>query len=148
MIHIFPPHRCLLVRGYQKLSKNNYNNSIFFVKGISSHILNPVNLLCYCTSYRYSRAAERRVVLHKHSAFFPCQASTRVLTLLSWLCPLCMPPPWGWFPVQRVSISSCARITGVTGPGCTARHSKWSKHYRNVSERSGQNHQLECSGLI
>lgn len=33
MIYIFPPPRCLLIRGYQKLSKNHYNKSIFLLRG-------------------------------------------------------------------------------------------------------------------
>lgn len=116
---------CLLIRGHQKLRKNNYNNSIFLL-GESPLTYQIQSIHCavvhctdtaglerggWCSTSTLPSSLARQTQGSWHSL-----AGSTVSALF--VCT----QPGGGFPVQWDSIFSCARITGVSGPGCTVRH--------------------------
>jgi len=87
-------------KGISKPQDYNYSNSVFLLKAnIPSHIQFSQSVLLYIVQmqqwWKEVGGAQQHGWLQKHSAFFPCQANTRLLTLLRWACNLCpLHPAW------------------------------------------------------
>lgn len=146
-MYIFPLPRCLLIKGYQKLRTNNYNNSIFLLR--KSLIYQTHSIYCAVVPCTDTAGQERggwcsTSILPSSPArqtqgFWHSLAGSAVFVCTH---------PGGGFQFKESQFPAVPRLLGWLAQDAQRDTSKLSKYCRKILERSGQNHQFECSGLI